>query len=545
MKTLRWIIALCAVVSAWATVDSANNFAKVTVSTGYTSGATAIVLSAGGGALLPTAPFNLVWWNSTDYTDPSDDPSKEIVRVTAVSTDTLTVTRAQEGTSAAAHNTGGKTYKMIGGPTAIMVTQINNDIAFKVAGTAGTANYLSLGGVTTNNSPIEVRTVPLSGASISLSFTNGPSFTHTQAADTTISFTETSSVTNRYLELHATTDGTHVYNVPVGVYAQTQTNQPFAAGFYTLTFWIINGRTNYYVSPALIGDSDVKAGAAIARSKIAAGSANHIVIDDGSGNLSSEAQLGAARFPPLTGAITTPGGSLATTLADNAVVTANITDANVTLPKLATQADGTLVGNNSGSTASPTALTILPKAIAIVSGAAATSNTNKITNRKYLLLDVDRVSGTSATMSTSDTTAQGFGNVSFVGNTATTNSNFIEFSCIVPKWLDTGSDLIVEALRFKTTGTQTTAVNFDIGMADVADSAAADPTSFSNWIAMGSGTLTSPAAGDQFTIKNKTLTSWKSGVTALDGLKIRMDRNDSNTDAIELKQILISYVESQ
>lgn len=92
----------------------AKNFAKATVSTTYDSSATSIVLTTGHAARLPTAlPFNVVWWNSTDYPDPSDDANVEIVRVTAIATDTLTVVRGQEGTSASTKNTGGKTYKMI------------------------------------------------------------------------------------------------------------------------------------------------------------------------------------------------------------------------------------------------------------------------------------------------------------------------------------------------------------------------------------------------------------------------------------------------
>ena len=109
-------------------VDPVKNFAKVTVSLGYNAAATSIVLSAGQGALLPQpssdGAFNLVWWNSTDYGDPSDDTNKEIVRCTARSTDTLTITRAQEGTSATVKNLSGKTYKMILAPTAKTITDL-------------------------------------------------------------------------------------------------------------------------------------------------------------------------------------------------------------------------------------------------------------------------------------------------------------------------------------------------------------------------------------------------------------------------------------
>lgn len=111
-----------------AVLDPVKNFAKVTVSTGYDASATSIALTSGQGAKLPApstdGAFNLVWWNSTDYSDPSDDPNVEIVRCTARSTDTLTVTRAQESTSASTKNTSAKTYKMVLAPTKKLVDDI-------------------------------------------------------------------------------------------------------------------------------------------------------------------------------------------------------------------------------------------------------------------------------------------------------------------------------------------------------------------------------------------------------------------------------------
>ncbi len=112
--------------------DPVTNFAKVTLSTGYDAAALSVVLSGGDGAKLPdpsaSGAFNLVWWNSTDYADPSDDPSVEIVRCTARTTDTLTITRAQESTGAVTHNTGGKTYKMILSITKKMIDDIEDRI---------------------------------------------------------------------------------------------------------------------------------------------------------------------------------------------------------------------------------------------------------------------------------------------------------------------------------------------------------------------------------------------------------------------------------
>lgn len=106
-------------------LDPVVNFGKVTVSTGYSSSATSIVLSSGAGAKLPSSyPFNLIWWNATDYPDPADDPNVEIVTVTAKSTDTLTVTRGQESTAASTKSTSSKTYKMVQGPTAKTVADL-------------------------------------------------------------------------------------------------------------------------------------------------------------------------------------------------------------------------------------------------------------------------------------------------------------------------------------------------------------------------------------------------------------------------------------
>lgn len=116
-------------------LDAVKNFSKVTVSTGYDSTDVIIDLEAGYGDLLPdpsVKEFNVVWWDSTTYEDPADDPRKEIVRVTGKSSDRLTVTRAQEGTLASTKNTSNKTYKMILGITAKMIEDIESSIGNEI-----------------------------------------------------------------------------------------------------------------------------------------------------------------------------------------------------------------------------------------------------------------------------------------------------------------------------------------------------------------------------------------------------------------------------
>ena len=113
-------------------LDPVLNFAKVDVDGGFAAAATAITLIAGEGAKLPQpstdGAFNITWWDESVFSDPSDDPNVEIVRVTARATDVLTVTRAQEGTADTSKNTGGSTYKMVLSPTKKLPNDIQTQI---------------------------------------------------------------------------------------------------------------------------------------------------------------------------------------------------------------------------------------------------------------------------------------------------------------------------------------------------------------------------------------------------------------------------------
>lgn len=79
--------------------DAHKNFAYSTVATApspATSG-TSLVVAGGTGALFPAVPFNATIWPTAAN---ALSTNSEIVRVTAISTDTLTITRQQESTSA-------------------------------------------------------------------------------------------------------------------------------------------------------------------------------------------------------------------------------------------------------------------------------------------------------------------------------------------------------------------------------------------------------------------------------------------------------------
>jgi hypothetical protein len=105
-------------------LDQVANFIKVTVAGGYGPTDTVLELAAGQGARLPDPAagcYNLVFWKATDYVDPADDPNVEIVRAVSLLDDTLTVLRAQEGTTATQKQNLNKVYKLMLGLTAKMI----------------------------------------------------------------------------------------------------------------------------------------------------------------------------------------------------------------------------------------------------------------------------------------------------------------------------------------------------------------------------------------------------------------------------------------
>jgi hypothetical protein len=143
---IRYIAAAIAVwaLPAFATLDNFVNFAKSSLASGgISSSTTSITLVTGGASRFPAAPFNATIWNASNYSDPSDDPAHEIVRVTVVTGDVFTVTRAQEGTAALAHNGFGKVYYIAASITAKTLSDINAGL-----GGGGTAITALTGDVT-------------------------------------------------------------------------------------------------------------------------------------------------------------------------------------------------------------------------------------------------------------------------------------------------------------------------------------------------------------------------------------------------------------
>jgi|GEM_PF-4357985 len=113
-----------------------KNFAVTTLAAGVDATATSITVT--DATKLPNPPFIAVIWNSTDYPDIVSDPNVEIVYVSAVNLNTLTVIRGYDNTTASAHNTAGKTYKIAN----ILNAGLENDIKTFV-NSKGQANGLA------------------------------------------------------------------------------------------------------------------------------------------------------------------------------------------------------------------------------------------------------------------------------------------------------------------------------------------------------------------------------------------------------------------
>lgn len=118
--------------------DAHKNFAYSTVATAPSpaSSGTSLTVQSGDGALFPAVPFNATVWPTGALPLSSN---AEIVRVTNRSTDTLTITRAQESSSARSIVIGDQIAATITAKTLTDVEDRLNTVA--TSGSAQTVNW--------------------------------------------------------------------------------------------------------------------------------------------------------------------------------------------------------------------------------------------------------------------------------------------------------------------------------------------------------------------------------------------------------------------
>ena len=158
------------------TIKFTNN-ATTTLASGITNVATSLTVASGGGAKFPTLTGGDVFY----ATLANSGGSVEIVQVTARSTDTFTIVRGQDGTTALAWTTGDKVeLRPIAGVLAAMVQTSNLPTSTVTSATAGTNMTVSsaTGAVTFNASsyPLTSGTAVASTSGTSIDFTGIPSW---------------------------------------------------------------------------------------------------------------------------------------------------------------------------------------------------------------------------------------------------------------------------------------------------------------------------------------------------------------------------------
>jgi len=170
-------------------VELFTNFSKSLLAAGISSGSATVTVSAGTGALFP-AP------TGSDYArlvifeiGSSGETNQEIVLLTARGGDTLTITRAQEGTTARAFSAGA--YIALR-PTASTLTDMRPN-SLHVKKTVLFESEYDAGN---------------SGAAVSIDFTNGQKQKLTLTANATVTLTAPASDRVGHFQLRIVQDGT-------------------------------------------------------------------------------------------------------------------------------------------------------------------------------------------------------------------------------------------------------------------------------------------------------------------------------------------------
>lgn len=242
-----------------------SNSAYGTLASGITSSATTVVLSSGHGARFPT--FGVDDWGYATLVNSAN--IKEIVKITARSTDTLTVVRGQDGTTAAAYLAGDrlemrpcaavmndKLDSATAATTYATVSSLTTGLATKLDTTTATSTYAKLAGGNTLTGVQKITAQQggvvalgsLSGTR-NIDLSTGSTFTGTVAGSTTFTFTNpptTGYDTCIYLKL--TNGGAYALSWPAGTkFANGTALSLTVAGKDLLAIWYDVEQTCYVV----------------------------------------------------------------------------------------------------------------------------------------------------------------------------------------------------------------------------------------------------------------------------------------------------------
>ena len=190
-------------------MDDYKNYAYSTLTAGISAAATSCSVASGTGSRFPSTAFDAAIWD-TSYSSATAAVlagAGEQVRVTARSTDALTITRAQGGTSAVALNTSGRTYA---------IAQVLTESAFEAMAPKDSPTFT--GPITSSGAVVSAGTA-MSGAQINVALRDN---LYSATADATWTHSATPAVGQEY-GVVVTTDGTaRTITYPVTVFSQAR-----------------------------------------------------------------------------------------------------------------------------------------------------------------------------------------------------------------------------------------------------------------------------------------------------------------------------------
>jgi hypothetical protein len=205
-----------------------TNNAATTLASGITNVATTLTVASGTGALFPSPTGS----NYSYVTLINAAGSVlEIVKLTSRSTDTLTITRAQEGTTASAFSTGDKVELRV--TAAGMTDTFNNGGVQSATAVAGTG--ISIGSVTTTGAA--THTINNTGVtSVTVSPGTGMSGGGTVTTTGTVTLTNagvTSVTAGTGISVSASTGGVTITNTASGTVTSVATGNGLSGGTIT------------------------------------------------------------------------------------------------------------------------------------------------------------------------------------------------------------------------------------------------------------------------------------------------------------------------
>jgi hypothetical protein len=266
-----------------------TNNAATTLASGITNVATTLTVASGQGALFPS-PSGAQYFYAT--LENSTATIREIVKVTSRTTDTFTITRAQDGTTAQAWSTGDKVQLRV------TAADLNN------FGQLDTANTWASG---------QTFVAPVLGTPASGTLTNCTGYTYANLTGTVPTWNQNTTGTAASLSatLSASLGGTGIAGTLTGISYMNGTSAHTVATTAQLlsgigTLPIANGGTGLTTTPAN-GALDIGNGTGFTRTTLTAGTG--ITITNGAGSISIAASGGGGGIAGIGGQVFTSSGT--------------------------------------------------------------------------------------------------------------------------------------------------------------------------------------------------------------------------------------------